>query len=99
MIPEEILYSQNTLTSKVGGSYDTEIQFPFKWQYGKIVELSQHEKEEFNRPRRAHHKRYQKGCVLCGEQGAIEFRKMSNGNSSLICRECAEKYVHSANAK
>lgn len=78
-------------------TYET-ISFPFKWEYAKIVELSQEEKEELNRPRRYHKKMYKKPCALCGEQGVIEFKKKSNGNVSIICRECAEEYVRNAKA-
>lgn len=76
-----------------------DISFPFKWRYGKIVELSGQEKEELNRTRRYHRKMYRKPCALCGTEGIIEFRKKSNNNYSLICRDCAEEYVRSANTK
>jgi len=72
------------------------INFPFEWNYATITALSEEEISEANRVRHQGIKRYQKPCSLCGEEGYIEFRKVSDGNSSLICKRCAEKYVRSA---
>ena len=72
------------------------ITFPFSWQYGEIVELSEKEKNEVNRMRYQGKKSYQKPCSVCGEEGHLQFRKTSDNNSSLICESCAEKYVSSA---
>jgi len=72
------------------------ISFPFEWRYGHIRKLTREEKNEANKERHQGKKHYQKPCVLCGEEGHIEFRKVSEGNSSLICESCAEQYVLSA---
>lgn len=72
------------------------ISFPFEWKYGEITELSKIEKDEVNKVRHFHGKTYRKSCNLCGVEGDISFRKVSDGNPCLICRECAEKYVESA---
>ena len=72
------------------------ITFPFSWKYAEITEIAEEEKNEVNRIRHQGKKRYKKPCALCGEEGHIEFRKLSDGNSSLICKRCAEKYVGSA---
>jgi hypothetical protein len=77
----------------------TPVRFPFDWRYGKIVELSETEKIEVNTSitngTRKHHFRH---CQLCskGGEGVIQYRKTSDGNASLLCKECAEKYVRNA---
>lgn len=78
-------------------NYEGKITFPFIWQYGVITELSREEKERINRLMQIGRKSYHKICALCGGNGGnIKFRKESDGNSCLICRECAEKYCASA---
>jgi hypothetical protein len=72
------------------------ITFPFEWKYGRITELSKREKEEVNKVKHQSRKQYKKPCSLCGEEGILEYRKVSDGNSSLICKLCAEKYVRNA---
>jgi superfamily II helicase len=72
------------------------ITFPFSWQYGTVEELSEEEKKEVNMLRHQGRKQYKKPCSLCGEEGVLEYRKTSDNNSSLICKNCAEKYVLSA---
>ena len=73
------------------------IRFPFAWAYGTITELSDEEKEKVNRTRHIGRKYYKKPCSLCGGNGGhIEFRKVSDGSSCLICKNCAEKYCASA---
>ena len=72
------------------------ITFLFSWLYGEIVELSEEEKSEVNSVRHQGKKSYQKPCSLCGEEGILGYRKTSDGNSCLICKNCAEKYVNSA---
>jgi hypothetical protein len=72
------------------------ISFPCEWKYATITALSEEEKNEVNRVRHQGRKQYQKPCSLCGEEGHTEFRKISDGNSSLICKPCAENYVRSA---
>jgi len=72
------------------------IEFPWEWKYGRIEELSEREKNEFNQIQKNSRKHYRKPCSLCGEEGVIEYRKVSDGNPSLICKRCAEKYVESA---
>ncbi|MCK4347013.1 MAG: hypothetical protein KAW47_00205 [Thermoplasmatales archaeon] len=71
------------------------ITFPFSWQYGEIVELSEKEKIEVNRLRHQGRKSYQKPCV-CGEEGVLEYRKTSDGNSTLLCEPCCKLYIASA---
>jgi len=75
----------------------TGVKFPFRWAYAKIKKLSDTECEELNRVMHYHRKPYQKPCSLCGVEGAIAFKKTSNGNVSLICEQCAKKYVINAN--
>ena len=88
---------QDTLQQNVSAKA-IKIRFPFKWKYGRIKELAEKEKAEINRVRHRGGRRYQKPCCLCGEEGVIAFRKVSDGSSSLICKECAERYVLSAKA-
>lgn len=64
------------------------ISFPFRWRYGEIRELAEEEKREVNNET--------KHCAICGDEGPIEYRKVSDGNPCLICTPCAEKYVRSA---
>lgn len=68
----------------------------FEWRYGEIRELTEEEKNEINQIRHKGRKQYQKPCSLCGVEGHIELRKVSEGNGSLICKSCAEQYVLSA---
>jgi hypothetical protein len=76
---------------------EEQIRFPFSWPYGTITALSDAEKEEVNRERRSGQKRYYKFCSLCGGNGGkLAFRKVSDGNACLLCRECAERYVKNA---
>ena len=71
--------------------------FPFVWLYGRVEELSGKEKEKFgvllhsNKGRRKHARH----CSLCGLPKPIEYRKTSDGNSSVICRDCAVQYCKS----
>jgi hypothetical protein len=68
----------------------------FTWKYGRIEELSEEEKIEYNRlQRNGTHKHHFRHCQLCGQggEGVIQYRKFSDGNASLLCKECAEKYV------
>ncbi|MEA3502651.1 MAG: hypothetical protein U9R47_07735 [Actinomycetota bacterium] len=74
-------------------TYESDVKFPFKWKYGHIKELTDKEKAEINRIKHRGRRQYQKPCALCGEQGNIKFRKINNGNTSLICETCANKYV------
>lgn len=76
-------------------NYEGKITFPFEWRYGMIKLLSEEEKATVNQPRGR--KRYHKPCALCGGNGGhLEYRKVSDGNSSLLCEFCAEAYVRSA---
>ena len=70
--------------------------FPFSWQYGEIAELSEKEKTEVNQIRYQGRKSYQKPCSVCGEEGVLEYRKISEGNPALLCKKCSENYVISA---
>ena len=88
---------QDTLEHNVSTT-TIKIRFPFKWKYGQIKELAEKEKAEINRVRHRNRRRYQKPCCLCGEEGIIAFRKVSDGSSSLICKDCTERYVLSARA-
>ena len=88
---------QDTLEHNISAK-TTKIRFPFKWKYGRIKELAEKEKAEINQVRHRGRRHYQKPCCLCGEEGVIAFRKVSDGSSSLICKECAERYVLSARA-
>jgi len=72
------------------------ISFPFEWKYATITAISEEEKSNVNRLRNQGRKRYQKPCSLCGEEGILMYRKVSDGNSSLICESCAMKYIASA---
>jgi ribosomal protein L37E len=92
---------ESTLNDHVASPplYGVDVKFPFQWQYGKIVELTNKEKEDVNHTKRYRNKLYKKSCALCGFEGTIEFRKKSNNTYSLICRECAESYVRSAKSK
>ena len=86
---------QDTLEHNVSATA-IKIRFPFKWKYGRIKKLTETEKAEINQIRHRNRRRYQKPCCLCGEEGVIAFRKVSDGSSTLICKECAERYVLSA---
>ena len=77
-------------------TYGSDVKFPYKWKYGRIKELSDIEKAGFNRIKHRGRRQYQKPCALCGEEGVIKFKKVSNGNPSFICESCAERYVLSA---
>ena len=73
------------------------IRFPFAWAYGTIKELTEEEKEKVNRTRHIGRKYYYKICAICGGNGGyLDFRKVSDGSSCLICRECAIRYVRKA---
>jgi len=73
------------------------ITFPFSWPYGTITELSDAENAEVNRERRSGQKRYYKPCSLCdGNGGKLAYRKVSDGNACLLCRECADRYAKNA---
>lgn len=72
------------------------ITFPFSWLYGEIIELSEEEKNELNRTRHNGRKHYQKPCAVCGEEGILEYRKISDGNPALLCKKCSENYIISA---
>ena len=72
------------------------ITFPFSWQYGTIEELSEEEKNEVNVLRHNGRKHYQKTCSLCAKEGNLEYRKISDANSSLLCETCAKSYIVSA---
>lgn len=72
------------------------ITFPFEWQYGTIGELRKSEKNEVNRIRHIGRKEYKKPCSVCGEEGVLEYRKISDANSALLCETCAKSYVVSA---
>lgn len=71
-----------------------DVAFPFKWRYAKILELSEEEKLNINRPRGR--KQQYKLCAICGVGGNLTHRKVSDGNPCLICEECANRYVFSA---
>jgi hypothetical protein len=90
------LTKASTLSQTTSLEGNAKTEFPFSWPYGSIKELSTAEKEEVNRLRHQGRKQYRKPCSLCGEEGQIEFRKVSDGNPCLICNPCAEKYVRSA---
>jgi len=78
-------------------AYEGVIRFPFSWSYGTITELSDEEKEKVNRTRHIGRKYYYKICAICGGNGGyLDFRKVSDGSSCLICRECAIRYVRKA---
>ena len=83
-------------SSALEETYGSIVKFPFKWKYGRIKELSDTEKAGFNRIKHRGRRQYQKPCALCGEEGVIEFKKVSNGNPSFICESCAKQYVLSA---
>ena len=68
--------------------------FPFEWRYGIIEELSKSEKNKVNIL--IGKKQYRKTCPICGNGSNLEYRKVSDGNSSLLCKSCAEQYVLSA---
>ena len=92
--------TQSTLGNKnaiVGTNETTNIKFRFKWEYAIITKLTDEELVQINRTRHYHGKRYRKPCSLCAEEGTIEYRKTSGGNSLLICKECAENYAQRAN--
>jgi hypothetical protein len=64
------------------------ISSPFRWRYGEIRELAEEERIEVNNEG--------KHCAICGDEGPLEYRKVSDGNPCLICKPCAEKYERSA---
>lgn len=70
-------------------------KIPFRWRYGRITSLSEEEKAEVNQPR-GRRQQY-KNCCICGcNGGTLAYRKESDGNSCLICEDCAISYVLSA---
>jgi len=72
-----------------------DVTFPFVWQYGKVVKLSEEEKAKINQPRGK--KNQYKPCTLCGRNGgSLTHRKTCDGFPSLICGSCAINYVLSA---
>jgi hypothetical protein len=75
------------------------VSFPFRWKYGTVTALTAEEVEEYNAKRaNGIRRQHYKHCQQCGEggPGIIQFRKTSDGNASLLCKECAEKYVRNA---
>ena len=74
------------------------ILFPFEWLYGTVIKLSEEEKKKLDLPigNGKGHKKQKKHCQLCGLPKPIEYRKTSDGNSSVICRDCAVpvSYTH-----
>ncbi len=69
--------------------------FPFSWKFGTVVELLNEEKANINRPRGR--KNQYKICTICGGNGGeLRYRKTSDGNSCLICEDCAVQYILSA---
>ena len=85
-----------TRKSKESTNFTIKDKIPFRWRYGKIVELSEEEKAEVNRIRHQSRRQYQKPCSVCGEEGVLEYRKTSDGNSTLLCEPCCESYIASA---
>ena len=99
--PTEVTLRHPIQTTTQDNSFASHIEkepitFPFSWQYGEIVELSEKEKNEVNQIRYQGRKSYQKPCSVCGEEGVLEYRKISEGNPALLCKKCSENYVISA---
>jgi hypothetical protein len=92
-----LVHPHPTITETWCSKYEAAITFPFSWPYGTITALSDAEKEEVNHERRSGQKQYYKPCSLCGGNGGkLAYRKVSDGNACLLCRECAERYVENA---
>jgi len=77
----------------VGGS---KIKYPFSWRYGRIEKLCEEKKAKFAKPIENGKKRHYRHCQLCGLPKSIEYRKICDGNSSLLCESCANNYCLSA---
>lgn len=86
----------HTRKSKESTNFTIKDKIPFRWWYGKIVELSEEEKAAINRIRHQSRRQYQKPCSVCGEEGVLEYRKTSDGNSTLLCEPCCKSYIASA---
>jgi hypothetical protein len=73
------------------------IKFPYRWRYARIVQLTAEEKIAVNQIRHQGKKSYQKPCPLCGaDSGCLKYRKISDGNSVLLCERCCKEYITSA---
>jgi len=89
---------KHTGAAKTIALSESEIRFPFAWEYATIAELSEQQKAEANRPLGNGRTRHYRHCSTCGAGGAdvIQFVKVSNSYRSYHCRACMVDYVRKA---
>lgn len=76
-----------------------DIKFPFRWQYGRITELSQKDREDLNM-KHANGRKIpfceRRHCDLCDSLGITHRKKSDGTTTSLLCSNCAKDYVTKA---